>query len=172
VLLAFPATTLTAAFAALAAFAAWATVATEWLRQRKARQPIVSAGFLSPPGGPESIEFVNAGQGLAIQLAYLLYEGPPSGVRRHGIVGNGHLQAGERIVVNLNARIGGKTADFVWVCRDIDQRVHIWTYDGRHERLKEGDYPTLADAFRRVYPDLKLPHSNVGAVEKSTEPGG
>ena len=54
--------------------AAWATVSTDWFRQRKARQPNVSAGFLDLRVlGRQGIEFVNMGPGLAIQLGYLLF---------------------------------------------------------------------------------------------------
>lgn len=56
------ATTVAAIFAAVAALAAWATVATSWLQQRKARQPNISAGFLShEASGQAAIQFVNMG---------------------------------------------------------------------------------------------------------------
>lgn len=170
-LLADTGTTITAAFAAVAAAAAWATVATEWWRQRRARQPSVSAGFLTLPDGSQKIEFVNMGPGLAIQLGYLLYVGGPGGQRISGIVGTGHLQAGERFLVDLRVQVPGKTTEFVWVCRDIDQRLHIWGYAGRHERLKKGRYPNLGDSFRLMYPNTPLPPRNVGMIEDPTSPG-
>jgi hypothetical protein len=171
-LVADAATTFTAGFAAVAALAAWATVATDWWRQRKARQPNVSAGLLDYGDGRGAIEFVHAGPGLAIQLAYLLSLGSPSGKRHGEIVGTGHLQAGERARVELGYSVPrGETADFVWVCRDIDQRLHIWSNDGRHEHLQKGEYPKLGESFKRMYPNAFLAPPNVGATEDSTQPG-
>jgi hypothetical protein len=165
------ATTVAAAFAAVAATAAWATVATGWWQQRRARQPNVSAGFLAPSTGLQSIEFVNMGPGLAIQLGYALYAGGPGGQRVGGIVGTGHLQAGERATVILPFQVPGKTAEFVWMCRDIDQRLHIWSYDGRHEHLTKGDYPNGRECFERMYPKTVLPPRNIGVLEDTTTPG-
>ena len=133
-LIADTATTLTAIFAAVAALAAWATVGTNWLRQRKARQPNVSAGFLlHRESDRAAIQFINMGPGLAVQLAYLLYGGGPGGERQGGLVGSGHLQAGEREQVAVRIPISGQTATFVWGCRDIDQRLHVWSYAGKHK---------------------------------------
>lgn len=49
------------------------------------------------------------------------------------------------------------TVFFIWGCRDVDQRLHLWSNDGRHKRLKRGDYPKAADAFSRMYPDVPVP---------------
>jgi hypothetical protein len=164
-------TTITAIFAAVAAFAAWATVAANLRRQRLDRQPNVSAGFLNIRRiGKQKIEFVNAGPGLAIQLGFFLYAGPPEGLWSGGIVGNGHLQAGERDLVDVPLPTL-KTAEFVWACRDIDQRLHIWSYSGKHKRLKKGSYPSQDEAFRLMYPETTLPPRNVGATEDPTALG-
>lgn len=163
-------TALAAGFAAVAAAAAWATVATDWWRQKRARQPNVSAGVLTFPEGRQAIEFVNMGPGLAIKLGYLLHAGGAGGERVGSVVGTGHLQAGERAMINLGIHVPGQTADLVWVCRDIDQRLHIWSYSGDHEHLKRGDYPNLGEAFKRMYPDTPLPPRNVGVLEDSTSP--
>jgi hypothetical protein len=169
VLLADAATTTTAIFAAVAAVAAWATVSTDWFRQRKARQPTVSAGFLDVRNtGEQRIEFVNMGPGLAIQLGYAIYA---NGLRHGGIVGTGHLQAGEKQTVDVPIRVTGKTADFVWACRDVDQRLHVWSYSGKHKRLKKGEYPNMGESFRMMYPGVVLPPWNVGASEDQTQPG-
>jgi hypothetical protein len=166
--LADTATTVTAIFAAVAAVAAWATVMTDWLRQRAARQPNVSAGFQDIQATDRSrIEFENMGPGLAIQLAYLLVAG---GLRQNGIVGGGHLRAGERQAVDVGIDVPGRRADFVWVCRDIDQRLHVWSYSGAHKRLKRGRYLSLGDCFRLMYPQVPLPPRNVGVAEQSTAP--
>lgn len=160
----------TAVFAAVAAFAAWATVATDWWRQRAARHPNVSAGYLTVPGtGQDKIEFVNMGPGLAISLGYLIYAG---GLRQGGIVGSGHLQAGERLMVDVIRGDGKKTADFVWGCRDIDQRLHVWSYAGEYKHLKKGVYPNLGECFALMYPGVALPPRNVGVAEDTTAPGG
>ena len=47
--------------------------------------------------------------------------------------------------------------DFVWCCRDIDQRLHVWSYAGEHKRLKKGEYPNAGDCFRLMYPTVALP---------------
>ena len=101
-------------------------------------------GFSSMADGTQKIEFVNAGPGLAIQLAYLLWAG---GLRSGAIVGSGHLHAGDRALVDVAFGVPGPTASFVWVCRDIYQPLHIWSYSGEHKHLKRGDYPNLGEAF-------------------------
>jgi hypothetical protein len=163
------ATTITALFAAVAAVAAWATVTTEWLRQRKARQPNLSAGFLDIRAtGAQKIEFVNAGPGLAIQLGYAIYA---NGLRHGGIVGTGHLQAGERHTLDVPIEVTEKTAEFVWACRDIDQRLHVWSYAGEHKRLKKGEYPNMGECFALMYPQTALPPRNIGVADDPTAPG-
>jgi hypothetical protein len=177
VLAADAATLATAIFAAVAALAAWAAVATDLLRQRKARQPNVSAGFIevTPRAAFEQreqqvacqIEFVNMGPGLAIQLAYLIVG---NALRQGEIVGTGHLQAGERAVVGVSIDVPGKTADIVWACRDIDQRQHVWSYHGQHKRLRHGSYLNLGDCFRLMYPNVNLPTRTPGASEDTSAP--
>jgi len=165
--LAETATLLTAIFAAVAAGAAWATVGTDWLRQRKARHPNVSAGFLDM-GERQAIEFVNMGPGLAIQLGYAILA---NNIRDGGMVGTGHLQAGESQRVRVQVRVTGRTADFVWACRDIDQRLHVWSYSGKHRRLRKGQYPNMGECFRMMYPTAFFPPRNVGMNEDLTAPG-
>jgi hypothetical protein len=180
-LIADGATTATAIFAAVAALAAWATVATDRLRQRAARQPNVSVGFLSSRTSGNTavelvkeraaIEFINMGPGLAIQLAYLLNGGGPGGQRQGSLVGAGHLQAGERQQVAVQIAVHGDAVALVWACRDIDQRLHVWSYSGQHTRLRKGEYPNLGECFRMMYPEVMLLPRNVGAVEDPTVPG-
>lgn len=165
-LLADTATTVAAIFAAIAAGAAWATVTTDWYRQRTARQPNVSAGFLTPAA---EIEFVNMGPGLAIQLAYLLVA---AGHRQGGTVGRGHLQAGQRHAVRVRMDVPPGKAEFMWACRDIDQRLHIWSYAGEHKRLRRGRYLNLGECFRLMYPDTPLPARTPGVAEETTVPWG
>jgi hypothetical protein len=145
-------TTIAAIFAAVAAMAAWATVATDWLRQRARRQPNVSAGFLDLRSqGRSAIEFVNMGPGLAIQLGWYLVG--DNGAHEGGIVGTGHLSAGDSKTIQVTIPVSGPKADFVWMCRDIDQREHVWSYAGEHRRLKRGRYPNAGESFRLMYPD-------------------
>jgi hypothetical protein len=162
------ATVIAAIFAAVAALASWAAVFTNWLWQRASRRPNVSASALGYPTGQTVMEFLNAGPGLAVLLAYCIV----SSTREcSGIVGTGHLRAGDKASVDVTAVFSsGEEARYVWVCRDIDQRVHIWRSDGEHMHLKKGDYPNLADCFRRAFPDVPLPPKNVGADEDTTNP--
>jgi hypothetical protein len=80
-----------AAFTALAAAMALLTVLIDLRRQRRAREPNVSAGYCSPPSKADYIDFANAGPGLAVQLGYY---GVASGGVFAGIVGSGHLFPG------------------------------------------------------------------------------
>lgn len=162
------ATLATAISAAIAAIAACVAVLADLRRQRLARLPNVSAGFLSSRVlGEDRIEFVNMGPGLAISLAYLLVG---NNLRQGGLIGTGHLQAGERRVVNVKIGISGKTVDFVWVCRDIDQRANLWSYAGQRRRLRKGNYPNLGECFRLMYPDVLLPPRTPGVPEDVTAP--
>lgn len=163
-------TAITAISAAFAALAALATVGMDFWRQRLDRRPNVSAGFLSSRStGKETIEFVNAGPGLAIHLFYYLHVGPPGEMGAGSLVGNGHLQANERASVDVPIPVPGTTVEFVWCCRDIDQHAHIWSYSGEHERLKKGDYPTSTEAYCRLYPET-LPRPDAGASEDLNAP--
>jgi hypothetical protein len=156
------ATIASAAFAAVAAGASWASVAAGRRRDRATREPNVSAGFLDLSSGGSEIEFINMGPGLAVKLGYLLHAG---GHRPGGVVGRGHLKPGDHHTVRVKIPVPGHTADFIWVCRDINRNLHVWSYAGDYRRLPKGSYEktNLEDSFRLMYPEIELPPRTPGA---------
>jgi hypothetical protein len=146
------ATVLSAAFAAVAALAACAAVLLNLLAQRAAQKPNVSAGFLDPPTAAQSVRFANAGPGLAVSLAFL---GVDDGKKYGGIVGKGFLHAGAEAEVAIGRVSVGKEAHFVWVCRDVRGRTHLWSYDERYESISSRKLrkmrSQLGDFFNRMY---------------------
>jgi hypothetical protein len=143
------ATLFTAIFTAVAAFAALGAVLLTYFEQRNRNFPVVSAGYLTTSGGAQAIEFVNGGQGLAVQLTYF---GVDNGQSYGGTVGRGHLLSGERELVTPAVLSQARTAQFIWVCRDVSRkRIHVWTYDERYERFKHPGRVKPAELFHRFY---------------------
>jgi hypothetical protein len=148
--------------AAVAASASWVTIAVDRRRQREARRPTVQAGFNVTPDNVASIHFANGGPGLAVGLCYF-------GVLEEGFkfgewVGTGFLAAGAEADAPLRYLAERRdTAQFVWFCRDVDNNVHLWAYDGRYERIPARKYLSgkapgkFGDYFRRMYPDVEIP---------------
>jgi hypothetical protein len=58
------------------------------------------------------------------------------------------------------------------MCRDIDQRLDVWSYSGKHTRLKKGEYLDSDECFRLMYPDVFLPPRNIGMTPEPTAPPG
>jgi len=128
------------------------------------------AGFTVPEGGGQpEIVFSNGGPGLAVGLCYLTVIGAET---FGGYVGTGLLQSGaewrERLVGVLTSS-KGEAPPLVWTCRDVDDNAHVRAYHGGYRRFdrklvvdpnREGF--TLADSFRRMYPDVSLPTRHVG----------
>lgn len=146
---------------AVAAVAACAAVVVDILRQRDARKPNVSAGYLSVAPGQDCIEFVNGGPGVAVALGYFGVDGQH---KYGGMVGTGHLVPGTPVRMAVVQVAQAATATFVWVCRDTDVNEHVWSYDGRYVRnsrrkvlKRAGKGHTFGDAFLSMYPEVPIP---------------
>ncbi|MGZ4337732.1 MAG: hypothetical protein ACXVRA_10505 [Gaiellaceae bacterium] len=61
--------------------------------------------------------------------------------------------AGDREIVSLPYRFEERRAKCVWGCRDIDQRLHVWSAKGEHKRLKRGRYSNFDELFAMMYPE-------------------
>ncbi len=143
--------------AAVAAIGSLATALLLWLQSRSALRPNVSAGINNKGEGTAlSATFANAGPGLAIQLTFCLEGNPPR------LVGDGHMQAGAQLPVDLKASsVGLGTSRMIWLCRDVTQALHIWTYDNRHIRLSQRKWekmrPSPVALFNTMYPAIREP---------------
>ena len=153
---------LSTAFAAVAAGAAWAVVVQDRRRQRTAADPRLSAAFESISGEGivprQRIEFMNAGPGLAIGVIWFSVE---SGTAYGGPVVS-HLGPGEKATLEVShgrRLFEGDRADFVYLARSTDGRLHAWSHHGDYlaVRPKPGQWPSAQDAFRRFYPDVHVP---------------
>jgi hypothetical protein len=148
-----------AAFSALAAGAAWANVVSSARRDKRARSPHLSGGYLkrTDPNKPDSLMFINAGPGLAIAAMYLIVDGNH---KRGGTIGRGFLAANEREEIPLSFKSTVKHPTFICVCRGIDGNGYIWrSTDDKVIKEAPGEAPTLGKAFQLVFPDVQLPGS-------------
>jgi hypothetical protein len=108
----------------------------------------VSASLLEETPGESELEFTNAGGETAVDLRYVLAD--DTGVLTHGSVG--HLPPGGSATVPVRIKLAAGAVDCVWVCADSKRRVHVWSYDGRHKRLKKRLTATDQECFRMMYP--------------------
>lgn len=126
--------------------AAQSLVRSLW--RRGGGRPNVSAVFVSHSGQP-TIEFVNVGSGPASVVRYFLMG--DDAATDQGAVGN--LQPGESQTVQIGIAVTGDAIECAWTCRDAAGRLHVWSYDGPHKRLKKGSLASDVDCFRMMYPD-------------------
>jgi hypothetical protein len=150
-------------FAALAAAASWRSVAISLALQRAARVPQVSGAVLhGVPSGRLTLTFANAGPVLAVQVVYMLVA---EGVKRGGIVGEGHLAVGEKITFDPNVPVSASVtgpAHLVWGWRDLDDNVYFKASDWTGRRFSRRAYlrredTSLGGMFREMYPDVPMP---------------
>jgi len=146
-----------AAFTAVAALAALLTVVVDLRRQREARVPQVTAALAVHRSRVGTLLFANAGPGLAVQLGFW---GVIDGREVGAIVGRGLLFAGEEATVPLRFRIEEKgDVPLTWAARDVDNNLHVWSYDGRYRRiprdavLRRSVSVNSQDLFREMYPE-------------------
>jgi len=100
----------------------------------------VSAALVEETPGVLELELMNDGGETAVGLRYVVAdaEGKLSG----GSVGN--LPPGTSVKAKLS-----DAGACVWSCRDAKGRVHVWSYDGRHKRLKTA--PSTNEELFRVF---------------------
>jgi hypothetical protein len=93
----------------------------------------VSATLVNEAPGESELEFTNDGGQTAVGLHYVIAseDGRLSG----GSVGN--LPPGASTTATLRAATGAGDVSCVWMCADAKQRLHVWSYDGKHKRLKK-----------------------------------
>jgi hypothetical protein len=101
--------------------------------------------FDDPVGGT-SLELVNEG-GTAYDVACVA--AIDGGIKEFLV---GALASGSSSSVLLN---GNAPRDFkcVATARDSRGRMHLWSYDGRHERLAKHRHLQPQATFERMYPD-------------------
>ena len=106
----------------------------------------VSASLVEETPGESELEFTNAGGETAVDLRYVLADS--AGVLRDGSIGQ--LAPDVSTTVAVRVELAADAFDCVWICADSKQRVHLWSYDGRHKRLKRPE-PTDHECFRLMY---------------------
>jgi hypothetical protein len=107
----------------------------------------VSASLVEETPGESELEFTNAGGETAVDLRYVLADA--TGVLRGGSVGQ--LAPGVSTTVALRVALAAGAVDCVWMCADSKLRLHVWSYDGRHKRLKKRLLSTEQECFRLMY---------------------
>jgi hypothetical protein len=119
-------------------------LARELLRRGRGRLS-VSASLVDEASGKSELEFTNDGGETAGGLHYVVAgdDGRLSG----GSVGN--VPPGASTTAALRTSIAGGAVRCVWMCADAKRRLHVWSYDGKHKRLKKP--ATDEECFRLMY---------------------
>ncbi len=107
----------------------------------------VSASLVEETPGERELEFTNAGGETAVDLRYVLADS--AGALKGGSVGQ--LAPGVSATVAVRDELAAAAFDCVWICTDSKRRVHVWSYDGRHKRLKDHGSSTDEECFRLMY---------------------
>jgi hypothetical protein len=60
-------------------------------------------------------------------------------------------------------------AHFAWLCRDVQNNLHVYGYDGGYRRIPAKEYLSaeslkLDASFAMLYPDIPMPSRNFGNV--------
>ena len=113
--------------------------ARELLRRRRGSLSVAAAIVEETPGVLE-LELTNDGGETAVGLRYVVADA--EGKLTGGSVGN--LPPGTSVTAKLT-----DAGACVWSCRDAKERVHVWSYDGRHKRLKTA--PATNEELFRVF---------------------
>lgn len=95
--------------------------------------------------GTSELEFTNDGGMTAVALRYIVAvrDGELSG----GSVGN--VPPGASVTALLPSTLAAGEVKCIWICSDARARLHVWSYDGRHKRVKQ---PSADEAyFHRFY---------------------
>jgi hypothetical protein len=107
----------------------------------------VSASLVEETPGETELEFTNAGGETAVDLRYVLAD--TAGLLSGGSVGQ--LAPGASTTVAVRVALLAGAVDCVWMCADSKQRLHVWSYDGRHKRLGRRRSPKDQECFRLMY---------------------
>jgi hypothetical protein len=105
----------------------------------------VSASLVEETPGTSELELTNDGGETAVALHYVIAS--DDGELRGGSVGN--LPPGASTTATLHAAFAAGDVSCAWMCTDARQRLHVWSYDGRHKRLKNP--ATDEECFRLMY---------------------
>ncbi len=117
------------------------------LFERRGAGPRVSATVLGEPGVRVSvIEFVNEGD-QAERVRCLIRS---DAVSQELTVGS--LAPGSSATAELDEPVG-RNLTCVWTAFDTKGRLHVWSYEGKHRRLRKGHEVDLPAALERMYPD-------------------
>ncbi len=104
----------------------------------------VSASLVNEAPGESELEFMNDGGETAVGLHYVVAN--DDGRLSSGSMGN--LAPGTSTTATVRAAFAAGDVRCVWMCTDA-KRLHVWSYDGRHKRLKKP--ATDEECFRLMY---------------------
>jgi hypothetical protein len=107
----------------------------------------VSTSLVEETPGASELEFTNGGRETAVDLRYVLADA--AGALTGGSVGQ--LAPGVSATAAVNVELADSAVDCVWMCTDSKQRLHVWSYDGRHKRLDKHRSPSDQECFRLMY---------------------
>jgi len=110
--------------------------------------PLVSCVLFDGSPGETEIEFTNEGGETAVDLRYVIAE--TGGMARGAL---GHLAPGDQTTTHPRLEAGAPVDPIqcVWMYADRKRRLHVRSYDGRHERLSRPGAATDDACFRLMY---------------------
>ena len=125
----------TAGLTALAACAAWAAVWQSRNAERQRLLPSLQLGGLAHDRATHELTLIitNLGAGAAkhVQVVYVQGIEKFQGVV-HDDKGN-HLRPGEAFRLTATLQGVGALPEMIFLCRDVEERDHVWSRDARHK---------------------------------------
>ena len=124
--------------------------------ERKARRsPDVHAVVsISAAGANSTLDFANAGPGLARYVEFLLVE---NGLAIHGGVGKPYLGLDQEATVNLPFASTVSRSTFIWAYMDTGHNVHARSNNGDLYLYTHPTRVDLGQIFQRFYPNVTIP---------------
>jgi hypothetical protein len=109
--------------------------------------PKVSAVLFERHPGETAIQLTNAGGETAADLRYVV-EDAGGGLTRGSL---GDLPAAAAVTAGVPAGVPVGEVRCVWMCVDSKRRLHVWSYDGRHRRVRRPRLATDDACLRLMY---------------------
>jgi hypothetical protein len=109
--------------------------------------PKVSCVLFDQSPGETELEFTNEGGETAVDLRYVAADAD-GGLTKGSL---GHLPATTATTAAVPAGLAVDPFRCAWICTDSRRRLHVWSYDGRHKRLRRHASSTDEAFFHLMY---------------------
>jgi hypothetical protein len=109
--------------------------------------PTVSCVLFDRHQGETELEFRNEGGETAVDLRYVVADA------QDVLAGDslGHLPPGAATAAAVHVDVSVDPFRCVWMCADSRRRLRVWSYDGRHKRVRRKRAETDEACFHLMY---------------------